>query len=267
MKKRGVLVILLIVLLLLVTNVLAHGDEEDEEVNLEEYLRETSITYIIYASVILVILVMVLFIKKEQSNNFKIAMFVFITLIIILPTLYISFGTFYLNKTSLTKGPVHWHADFEIWNCDEKLDLVDPEGFSNRIGNPVFHEHGDDRIHVEGVVVDKNEVNLDEFFHVIGGHITQDNVEIPTTKGYLHSRNRDLCSNKEGKVQVFVYKTYGSVYTQEKLDEYENYVLSPYSNVPPGDCIIVEFDEEKEKTEHICSTYKSAIERGVIYGG
>ena len=46
------------------------------------------------------------------------------------------------------------------------------------------------------------------------------------------------------------------------MENFDDHILAPYSNIPPGDCIIIEFDTEKEKTEHICETYKVAIERG-----
>ena len=57
------------------------------------------------------------------------------------------------------------------------------------------------------------------------------------------------------------------IFEQQKLDNFEDYVLSPYTQIPPGDCIIIEFDAEKEKTEHICESYKVAVGRGDLSGG
>ena len=52
----------------------------------------------------------------------------------------------------------------------------------------------------------------------------------------------------------------------QKIDNFPEYVLSPYSQIPPGDCIIIEFSEEKQTTEHICETYKVAVQRGELSG-
>ena len=85
---------------------------------------------------------------------------------------------------------------------------------------------------------------------------------------FLAVNDGDLCNGKLGKVQIFLYSivdAYSSqndnfVYEQKKIAA--DYVLSPYSNVPPGDCIIIEFDEEKEFTDKICEPYRIAIEQG-----
>ena len=53
----------------------------------------------------------------------------------------------------------------------------------------------------------------------------------------------------------------------EQLKVNGDYILSPYQDVPPGDCIIVEFDKRKEKTDKICDTYRLAIEQGKMVVG
>ena len=54
---------------------------------------------------------------------------------------------------------------------------------------------------------------------------------------------------------------------QEKLTDYEDYILAPQSLVPPGDCIIIEFDKYKESTDNLCESYRIALERGDLYRG
>ena len=121
------------------------------------------------ASIIVGVLILFAIYDKDRSEKTKIFLFLGIIIPIVLVTIYSAGSTIYLNIISETQGPVHWHADFEIWDCGQKIDLINPTGFSNRVGNPVFHEHGDDRIHVEGVVVEKKDVDLHSFFEVIGG--------------------------------------------------------------------------------------------------
>ena len=36
-------------------------------------------------------------------------------------TIYLVSITIYINVNSETLGPVHWHADFELWQCDERM--------------------------------------------------------------------------------------------------------------------------------------------------
>lgn len=179
----------------------------------------------------------------------KVFSFSLIVIVVLAVTGYLVWSTISLNIKSVTKGPVHYHADFQIWNCGEQIDLVDPKGFDNKVGIPLFHEHNDNRIHVEGPILDYKDITLGKFFEVVGGLPLESAVE---------------CNGYPGVVQVFVYKTKGDTFYQEKIADYANYVLSPYSSVPPGDCIIIEFEREKEKTNKLCSQYQVKMEKGEI---
>jgi len=251
------------------------GDEVERASDLEQSIKSTSLRLIIISSGgIILLMFYAIFSNRATTNNnrLKIITFSLIVLITVGATIYVVGSTIYLNVISETKGPVHWHADFEVWNCGEKLDLADPSGLANRVGTSTFHEHGDDRIHLEGVVVKYGDVSLHSFFHVIGGQLEDDSLSIPTNDGIIELQNGDQCNGKEGKLQVFVYNVNNPderkqwVYEQTKLDDYENYVLSPFSNVPPGDCIIVEYDVAKDSTDKICETYKIAVDRGELSG-
>ncbi|MEK6948772.1 MAG: hypothetical protein AABX34_01025 [Nanoarchaeota archaeon] len=251
----------------------AHEAVAVEDLKFHDSIKEASVWAVIAASIIIAIFVAASILIKEKNEALKWVLVAGIILPSLLATFYIAGSTIYLNLVSQTKGPVHWHADYEIWDCGRKIDLIRPHGISNRVGSAVFHEHNDNRIHVEGVVVDKAEVDLHNFFATIGGMLSKSALYLPTDNGFAEIKNGGLCSGKEAKIQVFLYKVKNPddaknwVYGQQKLEYFENYVLAPYSNVPPGDCIIIEFDEEKEKTEHICETYKSAMLRGELSGG
>jgi len=162
---------------------------------------------------------------------------------------------------------VHWHADFQIWNCGEKLDLIEPEGMLNRIGTELFHEHNDGRMHAEGIIKNIRDVDLHNFFDFIGGKLIETSFDVLTDDGVVKVKDGDLCNGESGEVQIFLYKVINSHSSQkegfivEQLKVNENYVLSPYQDVPPGDCIIIEFDKRKDKTDRICDTYKLAVEQ------
>ena len=172
--------------------------------------------------------------------------------------------TVYLNSNSETGGPVHWHADYRIFACGKEVAIIKPTGFSNRVGRTDFHEHGDKRIHVEGVVVDKQDVSLHEFFSVIGGNLQYGELAFPGDEKYERFIDGNTCSDgRAGVLQVFLYKTEGKEIKQTKLTEYPEYVLSEKSQVPPGDCIIFEFTpDSKEKTELMCDFTRIGIQKG-----
>jgi hypothetical protein len=221
------------------------------------------------AAVILALLVVLTLRKKQHSQDFKQFLFSAILIFVAAPTLYITAATVYKNVVSASNGPVHWHADFEIWNCGQQVNLKDPDGrLSNKIGTATLHEHNDNRIHVEGVAQLLHDASLGEFFHVVGGELTSTSVTIPTNAGPLPLTNGSICGNGlEGKLQVFVYQTdQEGYYMQKKLTDPQNYVISPYTNVPEGDCVIVEFGQEKDKTEHLCRSYDVAKYNGTLKG-
>lgn len=240
--------------------------EEIQTLSQEVFFRNTSLIAIGIAASTAVFFVLISVLKKEASETLKKFLFTAIAIPIVLATFYLSGSTIYLNLSSATGGPVHWHADFEIWDCGKKLDLVDPTGLSNRVGTATFHEHGDNRIHVEGVVADPQDANLGNFFRFIGGELEDDRITVPTTEGFIHRDNRDECQGEEGFVQIFVYQTHDKVFQQKKLLDPKTYVISPHGNVPPGDCVILEFDLPKEKTDKLCEFYKLAQEEGKIHG-
>jgi len=262
----------LILFVLLVSVASAHTEVKEGE-GIDEFYIRTSLNYVIAAFIVSTILIFIAIRSKDKaSEHTKAFLFFTIAAVVILATLYSAGSTIYVNVISETKGPVHWHADFEIWNCGEKVDIVDPTGFSNRIGTPTYHEHGDDRVHVEGVVMKLPDVDLHTFFNVIGGSLKNNRISLPTNNGVFEAKDGDLCNGQPGKLQAFVYKIENPddrrdwTYTQIKIEDFSNYILNPFSNIPPGDCIIIEFDREKDSTDKLCVTFEVAIQRGELSG-
>jgi hypothetical protein len=225
---------------------------------LEARISSLSVRSVFYASIILMLLIAFASLKKSHSH----ILFGLIVAVVSATSIFLIGSTVYLNTVSSSKGPVHWHADFEVWACGEELELKDPDGFlSNKIGTNVLHEHNDKRIHQEGVVVNERDASLGNFMNVIGGQVTGNTLVLPTNENTLSYVNGQACGEEPGEVQVFVYKTTDDDhYYQEKIASPENYVMSPYSGVPPGDCIIIEFDNYKERTDKLCRSFKVAEE-------
>ncbi|MDZ4243997.1 MAG: hypothetical protein U1C57_02725 [Candidatus Doudnabacteria bacterium] len=246
---------------------------------------------IFWTSFIVGALLLFSLVKREKTEAVKLFLFWGMVIPIIFTTVFLAAITVIKNQTSVTKGPVHWHADYEIYVCsqavkdqtsynyrfipeakahegeeDEELDLVDPAGFSNRVGTSDFHEHGDGRIHVEGVVEHLEDVSLGKFFEAIGGQLSPTFMRLPTNHGEMIVQNGMGCpGGTNGAWQIFVYKTQNNIVTQDKVTNFVDYVLSPYSNIPPGDCIIMEFTSEiKDKTDKICKFYEIALNKGEL---
>lgn len=207
------------------------------------------VLYIEISAIILVVLTVFIIVNKGKIVDSKYKKLVFLAFVIpvLLSTFYLAGFTVHKNLNSETKGPVHWHADFEIWVCGEKIDLVNPTGLANKIGTPLFHEHNDDRIHVEGTVNRVEDVNIGAFFKTVGGDLTTTSFKYPTSDGrMIDVTNGDNCGEQEGELKVYVNGV--------KNDNPADYMYYPHSGVPPGDCIIVEFGSNLEDTtDRVCN--------------
>lgn len=263
--------------------------------DLEQRISSLSLRVVVVASIILVAATLLALIYSKRFKWLKLPLFLTFATVIIGSTLFLLGGTVYLNVKAESKGPVHWHSDIEFWACGSEIELRDPQGFlSNKIGSTTYHEHNDKRIHLEGVVVRKDtDASLEKFMQVTGGYINKSGIAIPlnkdettwfasgektdgdmqlppqvdsfrqfvkeTDKGpVLELKNGQSCDDRSiGELQAFVYR-YDKVdktYTQEKLADPSKYVMRDESVVPPGDCVIVEFDAKKARTDKLCEQY------------
>lgn len=259
----------------------------------EGQINSFSIKTVLVSSLILVVLLLISskVIQNKKNKQFKKPLFILIALTIIVPSLLMTGSTIYLNTISDSKGPVHWHADIEFWVCGQEIELRDPYQFlSNKVGTSTYHEHDDKRIHLEGVVIDTAiDASLGKFMEVTGGSIGDDKLVIPTNETQIfeddvdgdqvygdktlvetfvnkagenemtvEAKNGDGCSEQGyGEVQAFLYRLdeTKNTYTQTKLQHPAEYILRDEATVPPGDCVIVEFDLVKATTDKLCQQY------------
>ena len=274
--RRVVFAVIVLNLLVLFASV-ASAQETGKNAMLDETIRHNTLQLVLAGTALVAIFTGVAAFLRRKGRNGKAmelqpllsyALFFLIAVTILGVTGYVAGSTVYLNSVSVAKGPVHWHADFEVWDCGHKLDLISPKGISNKVGTPVVHSHGDGRIHIEGVIVRQGDAGLGKFFSSVGGDLQNGMLRFPTDSGMVELKDGDACNGGSGTLQVFVYKTINGIMLQEKVLNYESYVISPHSQIPPGDCVIVEFDSKiKVKTEHVCETYRIAMEKGGVNGG
>lgn len=261
--------------------------------DLEEQVASTSARITLASAAVLFVLTIVASLLKGRAPRLKMPIFLMMMAAMIGSTIYLAASTIYVNVKSDSGGPVHWHADIEIWACGNELELRDPFKFlSNKIGTATLHEHDDRRIHLEGVVVDDSrDATLGKFFHVIDGALTDEALVVPLNKsegplfendidgdgptdtspsliepyvrtnaeGFRYARFVDgnTCGNETAAVQVFVftYNEEAKTYSQEKIADPSNHTISPHSTVPAGDCVIIEFDVVKDQTNKVCEQY------------
>lgn len=235
--------------------------------DLADSLALYSLKTAFYGLVILIIFIFLSLAIKPLSSFLKKLFFISIVFTVVFVTLFLAGTTIYLNIVSASKGPVHYHADFEIWNCGREITLKDPKGLSNKIGSPILHEHNDKRIHLEGVVVEEKDQSLGRFFGIIGGELSSNFFSVPSNEGQVNLISGAACPDGQiAALQVFVYKTIYNNYYQQKITDPENYIFSSYTNAPPGNCIIIEFDSLKNRTEKLCQSYKVAKQTGKLKG-
>ena len=231
--------------------------------NLDVIITDLSVKAVLISAIILIILSVISIKLKNAGLGIKKLLFLSFVAITISCTLFLAGSTIYLNTVSISGGPVHHHADYEIWRCGEEVELKDPQGLSNKIGTPTLHEHNDKRIHLEGVIVKPLDASLDNFFRVVGGSFENDRLTFPGNSEEIVLESGDDCLDVENtQLQVFLYKVEGDFFAQTKLENPRDHIITADQNVPPGDCIIIELDAPKQKTEYLCRSFKVAVDTG-----
>jgi len=235
MKKR--LFVLLLILLLFLPLVFSHEGNEDFDPDPSSLYPLSQLAVAGYGAISFGILVLIMLsFQKAMNNAVKRAVYILLVMVVSLVTIYLIVTTLHLNIISETKGPVHWHADYEIWACDKEIKLAEPKGLSNKQGVDLMHAHNDNRIHVEGVLLDRKEASLGAFFHAVNGDISSDGFSIPADDGLVVYRDGFACNEQPGKLYVFV--------NGNLTGSPSNYIISPYEKVPPGDRIKIVFTEK-----------------------
>lgn len=222
--------ILGIVLLSLLSSVTYAHEEEIHETVTESFFHQFNYTTVIALSIVTIVSCTIILLTYKDSliENQKRIIFGIIVLATIVSTGYLVGNTVYMSLTSWSKGLVHWHADFEILICGQKVVLPEPTGIANRVGTEEIHHHGDYRIHLEGVMKEREDATLGNFFDAIDVHFSNEKI--------LNMDNGDYCPDgKKGTVKMFVNN---QLYT----GDYRDYVIAPYSQVPPGDFIKIVFE-------------------------
>ena len=237
MKKRAFILFFILSFLAANTAMSHEGEEDDFMLDHSGLYPLSQLAVVGYGSIAFAVLILIIILfHKVMSEFVKMSVYILLAALIAVVTLYLVITTLHLNIISLTKGPVHWHADFEIWVCDKEIKLAEPKGLSNRQGVDLMHAHNDNRIHVEGVILDKNQASLGAFFYAIGGSLSSDGLKVPSDQGLISVHEGDFCNEKAAKFYVFV--------NGNLIENPAFYEIAHYEKVPPGDRIKFVFTEK-----------------------
>ena len=107
------------------------------------------------------------------------------------------------EQATYTDAPIHWHGAFEVDLCGKKQDFSSYGGSDHHAGLPLLHTHGDGVIHIEGRIIQKEDIALGRFFDSINIPFDHDKI--------MDKKNGDVCpggaSGKPGSVKMFVNGT------------------------------------------------------------
>lgn len=107
-------------------------------------------------------------------------------------------------ETTYTDKPVHWHAAIDLTVCGEKRDLPAPGSSSGQAhgssmaGETLSHHHFDNIMHIEGRVIDPQDIAFGKFADSIGLAFDSDKL--------MEKVNGDTCAEggAPGQVKMFV---------------------------------------------------------------
>lgn len=261
-----------------------------DSTGLSEDVASTSLRIVGGSALILFVLMAISVLDRGKTEKIKQVLFVMMATVIVGSSLMLATSTVYLYANSDSAGLTNRQAGLEFWVCGNEINLIDPSGISNRVGSSTLFERNDKLVHVEDVVeTEVADASLGKFMSVVGGAVVDDALVIPVnpdgsiystvqdgdgpsspdpseadkflalsgTSRYIKTLDGQQCQGQDALVQVFVY-SYDSetnTYEQTKLDNPRDYVFRNETTVPPGDCVIVEFDGFKQKTDKLCQEY------------
>lgn len=243
-----------------------------------EYSFVEYVIPVLQAGFILTILLAVLAVYREDELNMKdktVLMNGFLVAILV-PSFYAAGAFMHESQTSWSGGEVHYHADFELLVDDngelQELNLVDPGEFcektshessfmcklNDRTGSKEYHEHNDDRIHLEGTFKNKRDASLAAFFEQFGGVLENGKLVVPTNDGVVRKESTD-----GNTLKILVHRGTGATrhwcligdqlpredvckdsYSGEPANSPAEYVVSPHSRGPALDDIFVVYDSQ-----------------------
>src|SRR5262245_53778686 len=91
--------------------------------NLDEVIASISLKVVAIAFLVLLIVALISLAVKRPTHKLKLWLFLIIASTTIASSFFLAASTIYINTVSSSGGPVHWHADYEVWHCGREIEL------------------------------------------------------------------------------------------------------------------------------------------------
>ncbi|MEK6862001.1 MAG: hypothetical protein AABY07_08610 [Nanoarchaeota archaeon] len=152
--------------------------------------------------------------EKKDAQKFKKNIIKYSIIgIILIVVVYFAFKMFSGPKVeSYTKGPVHWHAELNVYICGKKVGVPEelPQG-QHHLGLPLLHTHADGLIHIEGQIWKKEDITLGAYMDAINVPFANNTI--------IDYKNDGMCNDgKSNKIKMLV--------NGEESSEFRNYVVN-----------------------------------------
>lgn len=152
--------------------------------------------------------------------NAKDSMPIIILLVIFAAALLIFTPEPKFSKEIQLGKPTHIHALVNITICGQHKDLPDHGEKEHYLGLPLLHTHDDNVMHIEGVVIKKEDISLGAFFDAIKVKFDKDKI--------MNVKNGDKCAGKPAKLKMFV--------NGNQTEEFKGYI--PFATQNPQEQVI-----------------------------
>lgn len=256
--------------------------------NIEANILATIRDIVLIGSALVVVLLLYIWIHRHTARP----LFAYVvagTSFIVLTIITMSAVVLHLQSDSI--GRQHRQANVEFWVCGTE---VTPFEQRNRLGDGTFYYQSTDKqITRSGYVSDElHDASLGAFFQTAGGSIQADSIVLPLSNDpsqwlmpseqqdgdaqgnmtseflerYVRTARRysllELSDGlrcpdgSTGELQVFSFRIDydNQTYQQEKIVDPDDLIIEPANSQQPNQCLIIEFAENKNRTNKLCES-------------
>lgn len=230
-------------------------------------LERISLQLIFLTAALIGVLFFFFFITRRANKLDSRVVFFAITACVFATTALLIMSTLFLTFTSWSKGPIDWRAYLEIWACDKEYSPYIYDSKEQTYGPRIIYDKDQKQIQLRGLMKRPEDSTLTQLIEGLGGELTAQSLMLPINNGTVRFTNNDRCGQDKAEVQVFVYHmNRDGTFAQRKIMAFSDYQIQPFSSVPPGDCIVIEFSPPKDRTDKKCRSYSQAQYKGELRG-
>ncbi len=248
--------------------------------------ESSSLRVLVVATLAIAIICILSASVKKRSPRHNSVLFALIAIVVISSTGLLVGAVLDSFLNASPAGLSRRQSQIEYWACGVQLATPAPNKlFTSSNGEGAFYDYGDGLARFQGVIDQEADApNLSNFQRAIGGSITATSMVLPLSPNVVSSAvdgdipdpsgisridkfisgvegdqatitlvNGSTCGSTSSVINIFGFNVNVSTntYTQKKYEFPSNLDLGKIKDT--SDCIIVEFDSVREKTDRLCS--------------